>query len=144
MTLCAFSYFYATSQKARPHGGAILIVAAMFAMVFAVVLVFFAAMIVVLIVVTVIVLHKIHGLVAGVVLVAMLGPFFRMARGHVHVDGGLLHDHRRLGDDDRLRVNHHRRWGIAYHYAAVHARLNYATDGHTDVGLRMRDARYRG
>jgi hypothetical protein len=87
--------------------------------------------------------HKVHRLVAGVVLVAMLGPVFSVARRHMHVDGALLHDdprlrhYHRLGDDDGLRI-HDGRWRLGtYLYAAIHAGFDDATYSDVDTGLRL-------
>lgn len=55
----------------------------------------------------VVVTHEIHRLAARAVLAAITRPVLGMAGRHAHVDGALVHGHRRLLDDDRLGVDQH-------------------------------------
>ena len=78
--------------------------------------------------------HKIHGLAASVVAVAMLGPVFLVARRYVEVHGLLLHIDRLWRNDDGLRVDEARLWVVADIDAAVDARL-VDSDGYANGGL---------
>ena len=59
------------------------------------------------------ILHKIDGLIAGIVGAAVAVPLLLLSGGHVHVDR-LLHDPdvNRL-DNDRLRIDQHWCWKVA-------------------------------
>lgn len=92
-----------------------------------------------LIIFAVIVLHKIHGLVAGVVFVAVLVPFFGMTGRYMQVNRrGRGHHYGRLRDDDGLRVNDRRRWSCAHFNATIDAGSDNAAYTDTYVGLRLR------
>jgi hypothetical protein len=87
--------------------------------------------------------YKIHRLIASVVLVAMLRPFFGMAWWHVHING-LLHHHRPLrhyrwlDNDDGLRIDNRWRWSGAYLYSAVNTGLDNAANADVHICLRLR------
>jgi cytochrome c biogenesis protein CcdA len=88
----------------------------------------------------IIVFHKIHLLAAGVVLIAMLAPFFGVAWWYVHINRllhhyGWLRDDYSLGNDHGLRINNRWRRPRTYLYPAVHAGLDDSTNAHIDIGL---------
>ena len=80
------------------------------------------------------VLHKIHRLVACVVLPAVPAPVLLVPRRHVQVNGLALDEHWRWHDDHRLR-QHQRGLGIIANVdAAIHTRLG-DTDRDADSGM---------
>ena len=70
--------------------------------------------------------HKIHRLPAGVVLMAMLVPFFGMAWRYMHIYR--CHGYSLSGwgnDDNRLRVQDWWRRACANIYSTINARFNF-------------------
>ena len=88
-------------------------------------------------------LHKIHGLSAGVVAGAMLAPVFLVPWGHVEVDRLPLHRDGCGHDDDGLRRHQHRLRVVAYVDAPINTRLVDA-NRNADTGLGQRGAAHGG
>lgn len=66
-------------------------------------------------------LHKIHGLIAGVVPGAVLAPVLGVAWRHIQINGRTRHHDSRALDDDGLGIDQRRRWRIADVDAAIDA-----------------------
>lgn len=85
-------------------------------------------------------LDKVHGLPAGGIACAMLGPVFGMAGRHVHVNGRARLVGRRRRHNHGLRKHQRRHGAIADINATINARGNLPSDGGAHMGLRVNRA----
>lgn len=77
---------------------------------------------------------EVHRLAASVVLAAMLGPLFGMARWYMKIEWRLLDQNCGALNDDRLCIDQRRRWRVANVDAAIDARLQLPRDCGADIG----------